>query len=760
MRMEALLAILVSSIVSLATSTHAQTVTIRSGDHAQFVRLVLAIPSGQAWEIGRSDDGYLLDLGNPEIGFDTFGVFARIPRNRISGLEEESGRLAITLNCLCFLRAYLWRTDRLVIDVVDGPAPEGARFEARLEREPPPPLPVRLPLGQRRISEFPAEHPQPPPMVLPDPFAASLERQNGVAEAEQSLLQNLARAASQGLLDVAQPEASSTVPTELSERVVPAPVNDGSPVPVIHDGLASDDASTVSVTPGLVMQTSIDREGVWTMTALPTTQDGIECFDDRWFDVDAWGDDRPFQLQIADRNAALAADIDVPTQEAVEALARNYIYFGFGREALQALVMDGARSQYRDILAVLARIIDDEPVSVDILDHQLGCMTPVMLWRALARDSIGGTKEPERTAIISAYRALPVGLRGHLGPRLARLFSDTGDADTAANLLVWLEPADTADRAATGVAQAEVALQTDGADRAIDRLQTLAAEEARLSPEAVLRLMDLSLADGRDIQPEVLTLASAMRYENRNYVISSDLAVAEVRSLLAVDRFADAFALVDGEVGPMAPDARIELRSEIVVNLVRRMPDAAFLRFTFEALPQDITAEAENAVAARLIEMGFIERAAQLVLAPARGEDQAERRYLRAEIALGMGNFPGFEALLVGIDTARAAQLRARSFAAQGDFVASLSQMQADATDVPDLAYWRAGAWAALGDQDDPLLRAASAAILRETETMNDDLSLTERHELLEKSVATRELASELLARFGFENLENATLLD
>jgi hypothetical protein len=734
----------------------AETVKIRSGNHPSFVRLVLPITAQADWKIGRTDEGYALELNDPAVTFDTAEVFGRIPRTRLAGLQAGRGRLGLKLACNCHVTAYLWKEDRLVIDIVDGLPPGNARFEGRIDDAAAVVAPVALRLPARQ-PWLPGEvSPSPlPAMALPDPFAEAARSQDRLAEAERALLESLSHAASQGVLEInppgkaiptprvggrdEEPDAAARTDREAATDPPPAP-----PATVVSPLIST------PLRPGVVMQTSVDRDRPQGESAPAVTQSGAACLDDRHFDVASWGDDRDFQSQMADRHSTLTSEFDVHPAGAVEALARGLVYFGFGREALQAMELDGVRSQDREILKALAKIVDHEPLQTSVFDRQTGCLTPVVLWASLARNSIGGTTQEERTAIVIAYRALPESLRGHIGNKLARLFHQAGDPETAMMLLATARPAVTADRVVAEVAQAEVTIQTEGKAPALARLQNLAAEESRLTPEAVLRLIELSLDQGRPVQGDVLILAATLRHENRGSDMAAALVAAEMRAIIAADRFDDAFVLLDGEIGSTTTEALGSLRSEIVGSLVQRMPDAGFVEFAFSRLPVGINSVAVNAVAARLIDLGFAEHAAQMLSAPAEGPDQAERRYLRAAAALSNGNFMAVELQLAGMTDARAGQLRSTALAAQGDFSGALVQVAAIEGSEPDSSEtWRAGAWDQLGRLDDPLLQAAASAVLSGEEPLSNDRPLAERRALLEQSAATRALATDLLSRFS-----------
>ncbi len=737
--------LLVLWLIVIAPMAGAATITFRSGDHDGFARLVLDIPAGTNWRIGRLGDQYALEL-DPEHVFDTSGAFDRIPRDRLANVTAiaGTGRLAFDLACDCHISAFLFRPDRLVIDIIDGPAPADAAFETPLE-EPLPTLTAGVAMPDTDMPRLGLD-------LLPDPFAKAAVANPRVTEAENAILQSLARAATQGLLDV----DTTVIPTEPASPPVSTPLPGHSPdstVPAVQSALSLaapgfGDAAplpfgpvTASL-PGLSVQTVIDRDRPMDApTDLSTA--GTPCLDDGLFDLASWGDESGFGAQMAARVAALTTERDQFPDGAVEALAQSYLYFGFGREAGQVLELDGIRSPAREVLRAMAQVMDGQMVAGPALAGQSGCAGPVALWAALAEGSISDTTEPERTAIISAHRVLPLAVRGYLGTRVAQLFLDAGDPETAQQIVATSEGARDQSHPGETLTTAEIALQIDGPDMAIETLESLASNRNGITPEAVVALVDLSIAEARPVEDDLITLARSLRFEQRGTPAETLLGLAEFRALLAGDRYADALTLLGTDFGSLDAAARDAHATEVFVSMARTMPDAAFLEAVFGPFPVTPSAEAENALADRLLNLGFADEAARLVTGPADGSVMADRRHIRAKAAVAQGRFADAEAELIGINDADADAIRALIPLEPG--------VDSDAGDAPAGSpeiFWKAGAWGRLEQTDDPLLRAASEAMLTPPVTAGPDSSLADRQTLLEQSAATRTLAADLLARF------------
>ena len=788
-------------------SCSAEVVSLRGGDHPGFTRLVAAIPVGRAWQLARLGPDYVIRTGNTDDTFDVSAAFDRIQRDRIAGLttSQSPGELVISIACDCHATAFQWQPDRVVIDVLDGPAPAGSQFETPVDASEAP-----TPDGiNRSLDAYVVLHPSAGlaefavgtaaaapttalalPLLLAPPVGADLrpiippqdhtemaamagtpnDPPEHISDTEQAIIESFARAAAQGLLDLSgapaadfeQPEhqdapddaehtgqiATGEPATHAEPGALEPDTAGGGPSSLTEFALSGPDI----LQPGITSRTSIDRE--LQPLASPDQLNAVEnhCFDEALLDMAGWGDDRDFSAQISERVSALTSELDSYPDGAVEALAQSYIFFGFGREAIQTLKLDGTDSQHRRVLVALGQLVDEEPDPSDLFASQLGCANQAAIWTALARGTLQGTSESERVAAAAGILTLPPRLRGHLGGRLAQIFVDFGDSDAAAAILDSARGQVTADRVETDVTAAEITLKSDGAEAAIGALETLAQEDLRLTPEALVQLINLTLDEGHNLDPGLITLADSMVYEHRGEPIATALIAAQARGLTDGNAFEQAFALLAGDVTPMGADELAGLRTAAILALAERADDAAFLNFAFDDLPPTGNAQAENAVATRLMTLGFADRAAAVLDSPATGANARDRRYLQAEIAVELGDFAEVDAFLGGMSDPRAGEIRARALAAQGDFAAATAAEQVLPGALTDpAAAWRAGEWAMLEHSEDPLLRAASDAVLAAPETLDPNTPLASSRALLDEAVATQDLAGQLLERFAID---------
>lgn len=163
----------------------------------------------------------------------------------------------------------------------------------------------------------PAAEAEPELAALPDTGflldMAETERAALVNESEQRLLQQIGRAARQGLIATGVDGLPGTAvagvdPLGRSDR----PLN-----PLDHIAVTS----------------AVDRETGLMAGPDTASNQQMHCLPDRAVAIQNWGDDSPFADQVSALRSALVREFDDVDQDSVFALARSYLYFGFGAEA-------------------------------------------------------------------------------------------------------------------------------------------------------------------------------------------------------------------------------------------------------------------------------------------------------------------------------------------------------------------------------------------------------------------------------------------
>lgn len=752
----------------LAAPVFAQTASVRGGEHARFTRLVISMPVGTPWRIGRIDGGYGIRLfGVSQI--EMSDLFARVPRNRLRDATSATrpDQLDLAVDCTCNIAAFQWQPDKLVVDLSDGPAEPNSIFETQLDIAP-------APIEERRDDEVAVPVVlQPQPVIvesntfqdlMPNPFLGST-LSSEVSTLEAEVIYSIARAASQGLL-----EPSVSIPDEghsgndsedrnhLLDRNVVAeedhiaeePSTNNEPRGFVSTETRLAEQIQAMTAPGVFSQTSIDRDIGRIGFPSTVTQAGESCLSNDFFDFDSWGDERGFSEQIAELRSAVTGEFDRVVPGSVERLARGYLYFGFGREAIQTLQIDETMSQDRMIIRILSEIIDDTPVETDLLTRQVGCDAPVALWAFLAHGEGALDADIDRNAVLKAFKALPEGLQIHLGPRLSEKFLKLGDVDSAERALST-RVIDELQSSEQSLAETQLLQHQGQATAAAAELSELADNDARISAEALVELIELNIDQGLPITDGQLALLSAAQFEHKDSAVAVALSIAHIEGLIYLTRLDEAFAMLDEESSIIGRPLSTKLHNAIVSKAVQVFDDTAFLDLAFDENVSDLEANTENDIAARLIDLGFGKRADEVLAISTLGSEMGERRYLRAQAALLLGEPMQAEAYLAGIMTPRADALRGEARAQMGDYSAVLQAgISAGDVEATTLAAFRSGDWQRLSQSQDDALGTASLVVLSEPAVPQDSAAqLANGRELLAESEEMRSAMTGLLNRFS-----------
>ena len=712
-----------------AVSAVAQNVAIRSGEHESFSRLVLNIGDGTQWQLETHSAGARLRLSDPEAAFDTSGIFDRLPRQRLDAVTDEGGGvLSLRLACdPCHVDPFLWRPGRLVLDIVEGPDPAGLG---------PPKLttsPIRLPLardwtGRERAFLLPGAFSFGPDAPAADPRVATMAAE-------------VARAVSAGYL---RPSVESATASKDEMRPPPqdppetsSGAQSAAPLPPVPG----------AARPGLSVGNALDRELVALNAALADAVDPT-CLAPEVFDVAGWADDTGFSQQIATLRNGLVTEFDRPSQQAILRLARGYVHFGLGREALATLERGRAADPARAALSEMARLVDGLQGTYPVLSAQADCDNNAAPWRLLS--GTAPLQALDRNNVIRTFRLFPQPLQAQLATRMAGAFLEAEDVDGAALVFESIHGHDAA-RTPAAVRMRASLLEAGGDIGAA--LGVLDGAAGRTEPASLIRLLDLTLETGALPQEGDMTLGAALLRENAGTETELSLASIMLRAHVARAEWDEALGLLARHDGRWPRSERRTLSDTLFNGVADSAAAPSFLEMVFGDVPQDLDSGTVNRLAARLVNLGFPERALELMARRASASAMGERRYLRAQAALQLGRNEDVLQHLGGMTDARAARLRAQALFAMGDDRAALGALP----DTPDAGTdFRAGAWDRLATSEDPLLRrVGEQALIRPDMTRMEDLAA--RRSALERARETRRTVNELLARFPAATQDQST---
>ncbi|PRY77613.1 hypothetical protein CLV80_10596 [Yoonia maritima] len=567
-------------------------VSVQTGEHPNFTRMVFSIAEGADWKLGRIDDGYALLLPSSE-GFDLRRFYDLIPRDRVAAvnqLSDDTVRIAVA--CDCRAEAFLFRPQILVVDIIDGLPQPGSPYEKPFFDDVETPnigtpsdlpewsFPLIIQAEQGAVKTKPVVVPELVP-VSPDGLDVDLSL------LEQTVIHGLADGLTRGVLDRNHPPFTGAIGEAVS--------------------MTEPEASNDHL-PGVIAHNNLDVLAIQDDQRIAHTQSGNICPEAEYFEVYRWADERPFSTQIGEARSRITREFDQTDEHNVLRLAQIYVYFGFGVEALQALEIDGIHSKQRSYLAQLALIVDGNQLSHELGKQQVSCNSSVALWALLSVAEGPLDAQVDRSAVLTAFKALPSELRSHLSAELATRFVDMGDQDAAMQVLSSV-PVDRDRSVEDMLAEISLSDAMGGHDLTADTLLDLAKSNSRITPNAMTEILSMSSERDIPVTPQDFVLADAVRFEARNSPAAAELAQAQFDAYLAQNHFKGALALISTETDSADPSTRIESYDALAVRAVSEMSDAVFVEFAFDQPPNHFSPEAQSKISMRLAELGFIDRA-------------------------------------------------------------------------------------------------------------------------------------------------------
>ena len=715
--------------------SRADQAAVLSGEHGDFTRLVFYLDDQTEWSLDQDQRTVLLKVDGQISGFDTSQVFNRIDRRRIFSVVsgQSPTELILQLACDCTVRAFRFGQRMLVLDVAGDPVAGDSVESPRLSETPglsfgtvteggrPFQLPLILPAFERQ--------PQTP---SPDIPANRIDPQirEAVRDAEKRLVQQLGRAATQGLLKVASPGRVSPdqVANELRE---PAPVS----VDLTERGDSIPLRATTSRDEALSAHMRINGESL----------DGGLCLPDDALAIAEWGGDG-FAQGLAAWRSQLYGEFDRVNADAAIGMARHYLHYGFGAEARHSLSMqDGPQP----ILSILSFILDGEPVAdPGSLPKQSVCDGSVAFWAVLAMSKSAPRTDINANAVIRYFMALPQHLRERLGPELAQRLIHHGYEDAASIVLRRMELKHSEPGAEIALAKASLSESAGETEQAQTARREAVVSDGPVSPMALAELIETELVEGRPITRETVQLAAAYAFENRLRPDGERLAFAEVLALAGSGDFPAAFEKLEAssfeDIG-----ANRDLPWDV---LVEKSVDPVFLQVALPRLTQasELESNVSNRIANRLLSLGFPTEASLVLRGGAAGPDGRQRRVLRAQAALALSRPRQAEAELLGLSGQDIDALRAKARDMAGDHaVAAQVYSSIDQKQAATRAAFLAGDWASLRTTEDPVLSDVARLKLKEQDVNEESGVLSRNRDLLSDSAETRKTLEALLSGFA-----------
>jgi hypothetical protein len=704
---------------------------IRSGEHADFSRIVMTIEPTTEWSLETGGRRATLFFPGRALDFTTGDLFVRMPRTRVLAVETARSAagttVSVQLGCDCRVCTRFVGARYLALDVQDRDA---ATMAARppVWNAQPDPTPAGAPPAEAdaqaatsvdtaaatdadALAEAEAEA-----LAAAEAEAAQLARENeAIASAQQILIEQIERAANQGLIQLAgeEPLAELRETPSLAEAAPAAPPAPETAAPPAVAPAASPAADLAALEPAdplaeregerqVIATTVFDRDSSAAAAARLARQLApAECLPDTALDVGRWTNGTPLHHQVPQLQRLVVGEFDRPNPTAVRDLARLYVRFGFGAEAEDMIESFGAEFPERALLTDLARVIERRPLAEGgPLSLRAACPGRHGLWLAIAGQP-AALADPRLFATVqTAFADMPPDLRRLVAPPLVEGLLDNGRVAEAALMF------DVADRSGAPadpdlrLAAARLAAVEGRAHEGEAALAGLIAENAWNASEALQHLVRIRMDRGGEVPQPWLTDLAAAALERRSTPAEWDLRALRAEALARNGALGGAL----GEVVALRDDlpARAAASDELAVRLMARADPArtggaayaeAILSHERMIGPAPVNDPPRIAIAGRMTDLG-LPNAALGLLEPAVDREVAAARLLAARVYVGMGRPDPALALLDRLPGEDAGRLRARAHAQRGEYDLALAEMSAAAPAEEALPYaWASGDW-------------------------------------------------------------------
>lgn len=699
------------SFFTLPAYTHAATIDVISGEHADFSRLVFQYPDTEEWTISRFNEGYILETASRDYDYNVTKVFDLIPKARIVKLASApNGALKIFTKPGFHLDAFDLRAGRLVVDIKDGPASVGSKFELPKEQKHQANTQVELKAGS--ITTALSEGKALPTLFSFNEMANSalspaltdladthtnqpsennyfstnidpLRKQNlRVLEMEDALFSQISRAASQGLLEAELPDKENAV--EATNRLQSTPLNTIEPTaPEIPPQPEIQDKMHVRV------RTAVDRDQKQLMPP-QTAMSDFSCPASNFLAIETWGEPPQDGLLLSEFRSSTLGEFDQSLVQGVEKLAKYYLYLSFGAEAKMVLDEFEVFVPNTQFLRLIADVMDEGySDSYGLLSEFSQCSVSAAFWATAARKDLNNARDIPDEQVASYFSGLPLHLRQHLGPQLSERFLKIGDIKTAKIIQNALSRVDAQHGDVFDLLSAEMQLSDGNIDQAISTLTDISKKDGPSAAEALIRSIDLRTEQGQSIDRITAEIAEVLMIEHRGTPLEGDLARV---SILARIFSGDPSLALEALARPntqnlLTMDDQMKLVNAATVKFTLAFDDLMFakaaLALSDTGVDQYLTDGTKSQISKRMLSIGFPNLASRFANFDEDLTDQ--KRLLLGQIAMQNGNQTDAIMYLLGIEGQEAARLRAQLYLelgmpqkAAGEFTLANQSIAAD----------------------------------------------------------------------------------
>jgi len=755
------------SFFTLPAYTHAAIIDVISGEHADFSRLVFQYPDTEEWTISRFDEGYILETTSRDYDYNVTKVFDLIPKARIVKLASDpDGALKIFTNPGFHLDAFDLRAGRLVVDIKDGPASAGSKFELPKEQNHQTNTQVELKVSSiattlsagkalpnlLTLNEMANGAPLP---ILSDthtnqptennyfsPIIDPLSNQKlRVLEMEEALFSQISRAASQGLLEADLPDKDNAIEaTSRLQNTVKPTIPEIPRQPEIQDKMH------------IRVRTAVDRDQIQSIASQADVS-GFSCPANTFLAIENWGEPPQDQLLLSEFRSSVLGEFDQSLVQGVEKLAKYYLYLSFGAEAKMVLDEFEVFVPNTQFLRLIADVMDEGySDSYGLLSDFSQCSASAAFWAAAASKDLNNASNIIGEQVASYFSGLPLHLRQHLGPQLSERFLEIGDTNTARLIQNALSRVDAKHGDVFELLSAEMQISDGNIDQAISTLTDISQKDGPSSAKALIRSIDVRTEQGQSIDRKTAELAEVLMIEHRGTPLEKDLARV---SILARIFSGDPSTALEALARPstqdlLTMDDQIKLVNTAAVKFTTTFDD---LMFAKEALVLNdtgadryLTDDTKSQITKRMLSIGFPDLASRFANFDEGLTDH--KRLLLGQIAMQSGTQTDAIIYLLGIEGQEAARLRAELYLELGmpqkaadEFTLSNQNIAADN------ASFLAEDWDSLATSENKNLAMVAGHLTHKEQlpAIDKNITLSVAQDLLDRSLASRTIFDNLV---------------
>lgn len=712
----------VLGFVWLPVMAWANPITVQSGEHANFTRIVAPVPSTTAWRVSQTERKVRLEIERLEDGYDTSRIFDLIPRDRIASVTQIDNMLELSLACDCRASAFTVPGPFVVIDVAAATEDLATPF---------------IPIAEVDVATR-TSGPTAPLSRTP----LSEEEKQSLNALQRNISQELGAAATRGLLE---PNTNfGPLPTQRRAQIdpdrLPAPTPAPSPVETPAAPLAN-----------IRISSSADLPALQSRLAEQLSTSDATCLADENIALQSWGDSSTFHQQIGAARRDVFGEFDTPNPHAVLKLARTYLHFGFGIEARQILELDGT-SQGDLILRGMSEIFEyGHMTQPGTFSGMVGCEGDIALWALLASKTLDKKTSIDPGAALRTLNKLPIHLRQILAPLLATRLQEYGDMEGSKAALRTINRLPGPLPPEAKVLTARIALDDGDVDRATSNLSSVVAANSPNAPEALIKLVETRFSNGMPIDIETAELVASYARELEATELGARLTRARILTLIASGQFDLAFRLAGAAPRTLNALNGSSIETILLSSLTETAEDVVFLDHLLKpnALPiSGLSRTTRKKMAERLLNLGFAENAQEVIATlPDRPRDMA-RQHLAARAAMALQQPFLAVAELVGLDDPASNLLRAKANDMAGAHQAAYADFKEQADgDQATRAAWLAEDWQSETLANNPLFGPiADLSLKRSPDNSDTDGMLARSSAALEESRAARAALADLLS--------------